>query len=315
MWSIFDNHCDVLCKMLIDEKIDFDNPSSGLDVTYPEMKSNRYLVQNFAIFLSAASGQLRVEQFLKSIDLFYRNIVSRPDIHLIRTKRDLEWIHTTPGRMGALLSLEGADVLQGQFALLRIGFMLGIRILGLTWNHANWAADGIMEKRAGGLTNLGRQLVRECNEMGIIIDVSHLSEAGFWELNDVSTRSFIATHSNANAVCPHPRNLKDDQLRAIVQRDGFVGLTFVPYFVASTEQVTIQQLLRHIDHVGSLGGERHIGFGSDFDGIDQWMVDLERSGAYARLAEELHKHYSPEQAEGFLYKNAMRYYLRELPEE
>jgi membrane dipeptidase len=315
MWSIFDNHCDVLCKMLVDENIDFDSPSSGLDVTYPEMKANRYVVQNFAIFLSAASGHLRVEEFLRSIDLLYRNILAKPDISLIRTKKDLELIRNTPGRMGALLSLEGADVLQGQFALLRIGFMLGIRILGLTWNHANWAADGVMEKRAGGLTNLGRQLVRECNQMGIIIDVSHLSEAGFWELNDVSTRSFIATHSNAHAVCPHPRNLKDDQLHAIVQRDGFVGLTFVPYFVASSEQVTIQQLLFHIDHICSLGGEQHIGFGSDFDGIDRWMVDLERSGAYARLAEELHKYYSSEQAEGFLYKNAMRYYLRELPEE
>jgi membrane dipeptidase len=316
MWRVFDGHCDVLSKLLENDSNGFSMGQDNLDVTYPGMLQSRYLLQNFAIFLSATSGRLRLEELLRSIDLFHQRILSQPGMTLIRTSEDLKALcsENGNGRIGAMLSLEGADVLNGNLAVLRILFQLGVRSLGITWNHANWAADGIMEPRRGGLTGQGRMLIEECNRLGMILDVSHLSERGFWELDELSVRPYIASHSNAYSICSHPRNLKDDQIHAIIQRSGFIGLTFVPYFTASTKDVTMDQLLVHIDHMCALGGERCIGFGSDFDGIDQWIVGLENASHYNRLAEILLKHYPEEIVNQILYKNAIEFYSRELPD-
>lgn len=102
-----------------------------------------------------------------------------------------------------------------------------MRFLGITWNYANWAADGVLEQRNGGFTEKGRMLIEWCNDSGMLLDVSHLSQAGFWELADLSTRPFIASHSNAAAICGHVRNLNDEQIKALIAMDGRMGLTFI----------------------------------------------------------------------------------------
>jgi membrane dipeptidase len=313
MWRVFDGHCDVLSKLLADESMSFSAEHAGLDVTYQGLQEGRYLVQNFAIFLSGSVTRLTLSELLRSIDLFHRYILPQPGMTFIRTSEDLQTVCGDPSRIGAMLSLEGADVLDGNMSVLRILFELGVRILGITWNHANWAADGILEPRGGGLTRQGKQLLQECNRLGMIVDASHLSERGFWELNEQSSKPFIASHSNAYAICAHPRNLRDDQIQAIIQRGGFIGLTFVPYFTAATKEVSIDQLIVHIDHMCALGGERYIGFGSDFDGIDQWIHGLEKASDYHRLAEALQKYYSDETVNRFLYRNAVEFYSKELP--
>ncbi|MCZ4142781.1 dipeptidase, partial [Escherichia coli] len=139
-----------------------------------------------------------------------------------------------------LLTLEGVDGLEGNLFYLQLCYEMGIRIVGLTWNYANWAADGVMEQRGAGLTEKGKALVGRCNEIGMLLDVSHLTEKGFWELTELSERPFIASHSNSYEVCPHVRNLKDDQIRAIVARNGRVGLTFVPWFVKQADEVHME---------------------------------------------------------------------------
>src|SRR5690606_9299847 len=141
-----------------------------------------------------------------------------------------------------------------------------------------------------------------------------LSETGFWELDELSDKPFIASHCNASQICPHPRNLSDEQISSIINREGVMGITFVPPFVDKSMPVSMDKLLLHLDHVCALGGSRNVGFGSDFDGISEWIVGLEHTGKYPMLVELLQKHYSEEDVEHFIYKNWYNFYLKHLPE-
>jgi membrane dipeptidase len=310
--KIFDSHCDVLRKLLDNSELDFLHENPLLDVTLDRMIESDIGVQNFAIYLPEPfTGEFR--QVLRSIDLFHERILSNPQMHFIRSKEELQAAREQ-GLIGAMLSLEGVDALQGDLTYVRILFYLGVRSIGITWNHANWAADGVMEPRKGGLTTKGRSLIKECNRLGIIFDTSHLSEKGFWELIELSSKPVIASHSNASKIRQHPRNLNDEQITAIIRTGGVMGVTFVPPFVYTGKPVTMDKLLLHIDHICSLGGSRHIGLGSDFDGIKEWITGLEHVGKYNQLVELLQKHYSEDDVEHFIYKNWYNFYLNHLPE-
>lgn len=310
---LVDFHCDVLSKLLVDPKLTFMNSQSDkLDVTYERLKQAGTAVQIFAIYIpESINGP--IEPILESIDRFYQHVLTCPDMKFIQTKADLSEC-VSLGKMGAMLSLEGVDGLQGNLSLLRVLYQLGVRAAGLTWNHANWAADGVMEPRGGGLTAKGKDLIRECDRLGILIDVSHLSERAFWETADLAARTIIASHSNARAIFDHPRNLTDEQLKAIIALQGMVGITFVPWFLANGENVTIHDVLRHIEHVCELGGENHIMFGSDFDGIDHHVSELTHPGQVYALHEALLRHYSAEQTERFLSGNALSFLAHHLPD-
>jgi len=197
--------------------------------------------------------------------------------------------------------------------MLRLLFHLGLRAIGLTWNHANWAADGVLEPRQGGLTAKGRKLVEECERLGIIVDVSHLSERGFWEMADRAERSFIASHSNAQALCPHPRNLTDDQIKALIAVDGRIGITYVPYFVKESGSATIDDVVRHIDHIASLGGARHLMLGSDFDGIEQYVDSLRSPGDVPKLVDAMLRAFPESMVRDVLSHNAIRFLEERLP--
>lgn len=311
--NIFDAHCDVLSKLLENPELDFAHGQDGLDVTLERMLASGVAVQNFAIYLPERyTGDFR--HVLESIDLFHERILREPQIRFIRTKADLRLV-TNDNRIGALLSLEGVDSLYGSLGLLRILQRLGVTTVGITWNRANWAADGVLEPRKGGFTAAGLELVKECNRLGLIMDVSHLSENGFWELLETSRQPVIASHSNASAISPRMRNLTDAQIRALIAAEGVIGITFVPPFVSEEQPVSMDKILPHIDHICALGGKRHIGFGSDFDGIRQWLVGLEHAGKYDRLVNLLLKHYPEEDVELFVYGNWFRFYMAHLPDE
>jgi membrane dipeptidase len=309
--QIIDAHCDLLDKMSQHPDLEFKQDSLYADVSFPRLHKSGIAVQCFAVFVSDKKN-VTFEHLLEGFDLFHQKIISHDGVQFIKSRSDLQRA-ITGGKLGAILTLEGADGLEGSMVYLRTAFNLGVRMMGLTWNHANWAADGVMEPRKGGLTVKGKQLVRECNKLGIILDVSHLGERGFWELTELSSRPFVATHSNSQAICPHPRNLSDEQIRALTQCGGIVGLTFVPWFVKASEP-SIKDILTHIDQICSLGGVRHIGFGSDFDGIDYHIPGLEHAGYYDRLANELHKKYSSAEANDFLFGNWHRFFMENLPD-
>ncbi|MCM3128792.1 dipeptidase [Paenibacillus provencensis] len=302
---VVDMHCDVLSKIQMNSELQFLN-GPGLDVTQKRLEEGNVILQTFAIYLSEKLGILRFEHIMKQIEIYnqlgLRLVQSREDVSYLRKQ-----LNNLRGGQWGLLSLEGVDGLEGNLYYLELCYRLGVRFIGITWNYANWAADGILEVRNGGFTNKGRTLIQRCNEIGMLMDVSHLSETGFWELADASSRPFIASHSNARSICPHPRNLTNDQIRAVIALDGRIGMTFVPWFIKEKGPVNASDLLKHIERVCELGGEKHLMFGSDFDGIHEWIQGLEHSGTYPELVNLLLKHYPESVVRGFMYDNILSF--------
>ncbi|OUM96906.1 MAG: membrane dipeptidase [Thermobacillus sp. ZCTH02-B1] len=311
MRTFADLHCDVLAKLLTGEAAAFGGPGSdGLDVTHEGLTEAGAVLQTFAVWLPKRVPQTFLS-VAAAVDAFYRHVLSRPNVTLVRTREDLAVCG--PGRPGALLALEGAEGLEGSLAALRLLHRLGLRMLGLTWNDANWAADGVMEPRGGGLTRAGRELVRACHELGIIVDVSHLSERAFWETLETGGRPVVASHSNVRSVCDHPRNLSDGQIRAIIESGGLIGLTFVPWFVRDGEPNGPEDLIPHIEKVLELGGRDHLAIGSDYDGIDRHIPGLEGPGGTAAFLEMLAARYGEETADAIACGNAFRFLSNQLP--
>ena len=309
--KVADFHCDALSKMQEMPDIVFEN-DHRLDVTAERMNQGGVWLQCFAIFLSSKRGRPCFEDVLGQIDCFRSGIVDSGGLQWLRWSEEATNLDKD-ARRWAMLSLEGVDGLEGNLFYAQLCFELGVRFMGVTWNYANWAADGVLERRNGGFTEKGRKFVDWCNNSGMLLDVSHLSQAGFWELMELSKRPFIASHSNAAAICNHPRNLSDEQIKALITLDGRIGLTFVPWFVRDGGGSTLEDLLWHIEHICSLGGEKKIMFGSDFDGIDSWVKGLEHSGHYSGFADLLLRHYPEESVKGWLFDNALTYLKDHLP--
>lgn len=315
-WLIADYHCDVLSKMLTQPGISFQD-APELDVNWERMKDGHIGLQAFAVYLPEVLGRGKFEHVMSQLEIYRTKVErnnERPEGTQTLLWRDQLTQKTGQPHPWALLTLEGVDGLEGNLFYLEICYRMGVRIVGITWNYANWAADGIMEQRGAGLTEKGRQLIQRCNQIGMLLDVSHLSEKGFWELADLSERPFIASHSNSYTVCPNVRNLKDDQIRAIITRDGRIGLTFVPWFVKQEDDVKIEHLLPHIEQICSLGGQHHLMLGSDFDGIPTYIEQLEHAGHYPNLINTLCKHYDESLVRGWIWGNGVSYLSKNLPE-
>lgn len=230
---------------------------------------------------------------------------NRDKVRLILRRSDL----ADDGRIGILLSLEGASPLMGRVEFLRLFFRLGIRCLTLTWNHRNELADGVgVGEAAGGITEAGRAVVAECERLGVAIDVSHLSERSFWSLMPLVSKPVFASHSNFRAICDHPRNLTDEQAKAIAQRGGVICLTFVPSFVGGD----LTTLLRHYEHGVRLLGDEGLGLGSDFDGCTDPVVP--DAAGFPQLAEALkNAGVDREALKRLFHENLLRYFQQTLP--
>lgn len=310
--KVFDAHCDVLSKLYMDPRQRFED-GTQLDASGQYLRAGNVRLQVFAIYLDEAIRDRSMLHILHFLDLYEEEVIKRAGVYPVRTKRDLRAVAAQEG-LGGMLSIEGVDALQGDLSYLRTCYRLGVRAVGITWNWANWAADGVMESRGGGFTSKGKEMIALCNELGMVLDVSHLSERAFWELHAWSSRPFIASHSNVYDLCQHPRNLRRDQIEAIVERDGRMGLTFVPYFLKDGGKANMDDLLRHLAYICDMGGASHVGFGSDFDGIGEWVEGLENASGYAALADVLSKWYSDEQVAGFLWGNWYRFFEQALPD-
>lgn len=303
--KIFDAHCDVLMKLLEKPSINFHNDDL-LQVSVEKLRQGNGKVQCYAIYIPEKVHKLiKFDAALQCVTLFYEKIATtKNNIKVIRTKEDEATLQ--PHEMGAILTLEGCDALLGDINRLKILHRLGVRSVGLVWNYANEAADGILEERNGGLTNFGRSVVHYLNEQNMWCDLSHCSEAAFWDAFE-QAKYPTATHSNAKSICKNPRNLNDEQLKAMFSRDAIVGINFYPPFVVDEGTATISDLIKHIDYMCALGGEKCIAMGSDFDGIDMHPTDLNHVGQYPNLANELLKFYTEEQVKGFMYENYSSY--------
>ncbi|MGZ9584557.1 dipeptidase [Paenibacillus marinisediminis] len=314
MRRVIDFHCDVLYKMLYQGKLDF-TEEALLDVTLPRLKQGNVGMQVMALFLerNLITGPPRFSQILRAIDLFREQILKQPNVMPILSKEDVDQWEQNPDKIGMILSLEGVDALEGDLVYLRTAHALGVRFVGLCWNDANWAVDGAQEPRKGGFSTDGIELIRECDRLGLTMDVSHLNERAFWQLLELTERPFIASHSNSAHVMPHVRNLTDEQVRAIIERNGRIGITYVPYFVTEQETAGIDDLMLHIDRICELGGQDHIMLGSDFDGIDRKITGLEHAGQHGNLLAAVERRYGSDFADKLASGNAVRFLKEQLP--
>lgn len=174
------------------------------------------------------------------------------------------------GKIALFLSLEGVEPVGNDLLLLRSFYDLGVRLLGLTWSRRNYAADGCEFKwsdaagHPGGLTRFGRRLVEKAQELGMVIDVSHINDPGFEDVAAMSAKPFIASHSNCRALCDSARNLKDSQIKAIAASGGVIGMNCYSPFVSEEQSGrTAETLLSHIEYIGRLVGFEHVGLGLD----------------------------------------------------
>lgn len=212
--------------------------------------------------------------------------------------------------MSAFLTVEDGRLLDGALSNVDRLYALGVRLVTLTWNNPNClgfphSADG--EKMAMGLTAFGRQAVQAMQDSGIVVDVSHLSDGGFWDVLEVSRRPVVASHSNARAVCSHSRNLSDEMIRALADQGGASGLNLSPEMLCDTaDKSRIADMVRHVQHFINVGGEDFPMIGTDFDGI-HGDLEISSCAQMPKLFEALKMAgLTQTQLEKLAYRNALR---------
>jgi membrane dipeptidase len=304
--KIIDLHCDALLKLWESNgKLNYSN-AEELDTNVERLKKGEVWVQCYAVFVyPEMKAEQKFQAALDQIDYFYKEVLAKnPEMKHIKQWEDISELKE--GEIGAMLTLEGVDAIGNDLHKLSILYQLGVRSVGLTWNNANLAADGAGEPRGAGLSMFGKEIVRINNENRVLTDVSHLSEKAFWDVMELAEYP-IASHSNARAICDHPRNLYDDQAKAMFSKGGMVHVVYCPPFVKKDWNANLSDLIHHIDHLCSLGGSRQIGLGSDFDGISTYVKDLEDASKSQNLINALLMHYSEEMVKGFAYQNFLDY--------
>ncbi|MBO0993595.1 dipeptidase [Bacillus sp. SD088] len=304
--NVIDLHCDALLKIWERKGAISFQDSEELDTNLQRLKKGEVKIQFFAIFIPPEiKAEDQFQAALDQVDYFFTEVLEKnPEMKQIKDWSSINSLN--PNEIGAILTLEGVDCIGNDVQKLRILYQLGVRSVGLTWNYANLAADGVGEARGAGLTSFGKEIIALNNRYKLFTDVSHLAEKGFWELMELADYP-IASHSNSKAICPHPRNLTDQQALALFQKNGLIHVVYHPLFTSSTGQATITDLLRHIEHFCSLGGIKQIGLGSDFDGIDEYIVGLENASTHQNLINELLKYYSEDDVKGFAGRNLLEH--------
>lgn len=195
------------------------------------------------------------------------------EVRAIRTTAELDRA-IEDGAFAGIIHFEGADPISYSLKELRVFYEAGLRSLGITWSRPTIFGYGVMfqdPQPAGGLTDSGKTLVSECNRLGVLLDVSHLNPAGFWNLVQTTERPFVATHSSVKAISPHVRNLDDAQIRALAEKDGTIGINFANAFLRPdmdnrNDDTPLDLVVSHFEHIINLVGDRHVSIGSDYDG-------------------------------------------------
>ncbi len=286
--TFVDAHCDTITTIMeTGEALKNNNGHIDLD----RLKKYDSFVQFFAAFIAPEQAKMgALKRTLDIIDRLYSEIeINKNDIMLCRNYNDITTA-VKSRKVAAVLTIEGGEALEGSLAVLRMLYQLGVRAITLTWNFRNQIADGVADEITnGGLTPFGRQVVAEMNKLGMMVDVSHLSEAGFWDVINLSASPIIASHSNAKKICDHSRNLTDEQLLALKKNGGVTGINLCPYFIVKDGKAEIKHVIAHIEHILGLTGEDTLGLGADFDGIDKTPIGLEGVQCLSDLINELLK--------------------------
>ncbi len=317
---VIDAHCDTMLGFAgrafrpESSSRDFFSRNDSGHIDFPRLKEGGVTCQVMALFVGSQFKPTRAARCtLELLDSFY-SLLDRTEDFRLATKAEHIEDAKKKGEVSALLSIEGGEAVEGSLALLRGFYKLGVRAMGLTWNERNDIADGVGETSAGsGLTDFGVSLVREMERLGMLVDVSHLSDSSFWAVDEVAERPYIASHSNARSLASVKRNLTDRQIEALAKKGGVIGVVFLPSFVDDDPQrVSVSRLCDHIDHIKKIAGIDHVGFGSDFDGYGESpgkpIVVKDASEMPKITAELVSRGYSEEDVKKVLGGNWLRVY-------
>ena len=303
MLKVFDGHCDTILRCYRGGESMRKN-EGHLDLE--RMKAYDGYAQFFALFANAKRVERPAHQvFQEEYAVFCQQMREHANcvIHC-RTAAEAEaaW---KEGKVAAFLSVEGAELLDCDIRKLEQAYEMGVRAVNLTWNNVNALSGTNVQEPEKGLTAQGKAFAKRMQELGMLIDVSHLSDPGFWDVIDLATKPIFASHSNSRAICGHPRNLTDEQFIAIIKNDGVAGLNMARDFVG--EKPNIDTVVAHVEHWCGLGGEKNISLGGDWDGISAMPEGITGIQDLWKLAERLLRmNYHEEQVEALFYNNLLR---------
>ena len=282
---IFDSHCDSL-SCAVTQQVSINQADSGRQFDFASALGTTDF-QVMAVFVDRDRRQTIVyEDFLKLQRRLMEDMAANARVVFITEACQLaQW---QKGPLGIVLALEGAEVIGTQLERLEEMYALGLRVMSFTWNNANALASGCGCPRDEGLSPLGREALYLLNRLGIVIDFAHLSAKGTAEVLRLAQAPLIDSHAACAALCPHPRNLSDAQIKALAQNGGVLGITFVAQFLRADEQnASLEDVVEHIVHVAELVGTEHIGIGSDFDGVVRPLPGLSQVKEVPDLAYHL----------------------------
>lgn len=324
--KIADMHCDTISQIWERQKAGnrqqlFQN---SLHVDIQKMQKANYLLQNFALYVDLKKEPDPFMYVLKLVDVFQDEMQkNKKDICFVQTYDEII-VNEKQGKISALMTVEEGGCCKGEIQNLETLYQLGARMMTLTWNYPNeLASPNIFEKdsrqsakgfplfdSSAGLTENGFLFIERMEELGMIIDVSHLSDAGFWDIAKHTEKPFVASHSNARVLCGHARNLTDDMIRVIANRGGVIGLNCYGRFLnaINDDSSRVARMAQHARHILNVGGGECLGLGTDFDGINGQLEIQDCSQMYKLVHELERQHFTESEIENILFRNVMRVY-------
>ncbi len=300
-YSVIDAHCDTAYELY---KHTADLKTNSLSVSMDMLDRYDSYIQIFAIWSDPAYAGLQSMEHTERVLAYFKKQLAKYAVPVILSRADLEKHGRSKG-LKALIAVEGGEPVGDCLENLELLYHMGVRLLTLTWNGINAIGNGSLSGCEKGLTDFGRQIVKRMHQLGMIVDVSHLNEQGFYDVLEIATKPVIASHSNAYALHPHKRNLSDEQFAALRKNRGVVGLSIYPLFLGGEKNLST--LIAHLEHFLSLGGANHIGIGTDFDGIDCTIPEIRNASELYRLADQLlQMNYSEGLVQNILFENMYR---------
>ncbi len=316
-WEVkfLDLHCDTINKIFFADLLNNEKVSlrkNDYQVDLEKLKQSNAIGQFFALFFdlkeTKEQGISPYNIGMKMLDLFESEILINNDVIVLTTNYGEHVKNQTEGKMSAFLAVEEGGVLEGDMDNLKKFYDRGVRLITLTWNYPNeiGSPNVTEEYSQKGLTDFGRDVVTEMNRLGMIIDVSHLSDAGFYDVARLSNKPFVASHSNARTIKKHSRNLTDVMIKVLANKGGITGINFATYFLGNKRISYVEDMINHIKHIKKIGGIDVVAIGTDFDGIGG-ELEIKDFSEMNKLVEGLERHgFSTDEIEKICYKNTIR---------
>ncbi len=305
---LFDLHCDTLYRAYTENSTLFDD---SFAISFNKTDGISPYIQCLAVWIpDEYRGENAWELFCGCVELLKKQL-SNTDIIWCKCADDIKKV-CREKRRGIILTVEGGAVLGGDIDKIREIYDMGVRMMTLTWNGRNELGDGIGEIDDRGITNFGKECVRQMEKSGIIVDVSHAGEKLFWDVADIAEKPFIASHSNSRSIAQHKRNLTDKQFLCLKNRNSLAGMNFCAEFIDKNKtNAKMYDIIEHIGYFMSLGGGNCIAMGADFDGAEL-PEDMSGIESMSVLYEGVAKHFGQEIADAVFFGNAYGFFTQNL---